>query len=131
MQLQVHEYNKTLISASAVGTQVSAKHFVGKYRRVALLLRREGHASGSSAFTVKAGFARSPDDSPTMTAYNLLVDNVTNSNAQSITNVAAKTLSSNTDVFLWVNVLAPVTHLEITAVTTTDGTSSAWIIGFI
>lgn len=115
---------------AVTATTVSSKIWVGDFDRVAILYRRANHSAGSTAFTVKAGFAQLASDSPTMTAYNMLIDNVTNTNAQTLTRVNSKTLSSDTDVMVWMDPAAPATHIEITATETTDGTHSAFIIGF-
>lgn len=111
----------------ATATATSAKIWVGNAKKVAILYRRADHTSGSTAFTVKAGFGQLPSDSPTMTAYNMLIDNVTNTNAQTMTRINSKTLSSNTDAMVWMSPEAPATHIEITATETTDGTHSAFV----
>lgn len=112
-------------------TTVSAKVYIGEYARVAILLRRADDAGGTSAFTVKGGFAALPGDNPTMTALNTLIDNVTNTNANGFTRVNGKSIAaSNGDAMLWLSPETPVTHLEITVTETADGTHSAYIIGF-
>lgn len=122
----------TFITAlnAVTATASSQKIYIGDFERVAILFRRADHSSGSSAFTVKAGFAASASDTPTMTAYNMLIDNVTNSNSEETTHVNGKTLTDNGDAMVWMDPSAPATHIEITATETTDGTHSAYIIGF-
>ena len=125
--------NVTFITAidAVTATTVSEKIWVGDFKKVALLFRRANHGSGSSAFTVKGGFGADAAATPTMTAYNMLVDNVANTHAQQdITHTASHSLSSNSDVMVWLDPRTPVTHLEITVTETTDGTHSAFIIGF-
>lgn len=116
---------------AVTATTTSQKIWVGDYNRVAILFRRADHSAGSSAFTVKAGFGQYASDTPTMTAYNMLIDDVTNTNAQTLTRVNSKTLSTNGDAMVWISPEAPITHLEVTVTETTDGTHSAYIIGFI
>ena len=111
-------------------TQNSQKIFIGDYDRVAVLFRAASISSGNGAFTVKGGFGQLASDTPTMTAYNQLVDNLTNTNAQYQTHVNGKTLSSNGDAYLWMDNNTPTTHIEIDLVVTTDGTYSAFVIGF-
>ncbi len=111
-------------------TTVSSKIWVGDYDRVAILYRRADHAAGSTAFTVKAGFAQLASDTPTMTAYNQLIDNATNSISEGQIRINSKTLAANGDAMVWMDPAAPATHIEITATETTDGTHSAFIIGF-
>jgi hypothetical protein len=111
-------------------TQNSQKIFIGDYDRVAVLFRAAAITSGNGAFTVKAGFAQLASDTPTVTAYNQLVDNLTNTNTQYQVHVNGKTLSSNGDAYLWMDNNTPATHIEIDLAVTTDGTYSAFVIGF-
>lgn len=114
----------------AVATTTSSKIWIGDFDRVAILFRRAEHGSGATALSVKAGFGQLASDTPTMTTYNMLIDNVTNTNAQTLTRVASKSLAANGDAMVWMSPEAPATHIEITLTETTDGTHSAWIIGF-
>lgn len=124
--------NVTFITAlnAVTATTVSEKIWVGDFERVAILYRRADHGSGSTAFTVKAGFGADAASTPTMTAYNMLIDNLTNTNAQTPTRINSKSLAANGDAMVWLDPACPVTHIEITATETTDGTHSAFIIGF-
>lgn len=122
---------KIITALNAVtATTASAKIWIGNFKRVALLYRRANHSAGSTAFTVKAGFAQLPSDDPTMTAYNMLIDNLTNTNGQMPTRINSKTLSADGDAMVWMDPNCPATHIEITATETTDGTHSAFIIGW-
>jgi hypothetical protein len=123
---------KIITALNAVtATTVSSKIFIGQFKRVAILYRRADHTSGSTAFTVKGGFGEDPSVGPTMTAYNNLIRNLTNTNGQTLTRVNSITLSSAVDEYVWLDMeQAPVTHIEITATETTDGTHSAFIIGW-
>lgn len=123
---------KIITALDAVtATTTSNKIWIGNFKKVAILCRRAADAGGTSAFTVKAGFGQYASDSPTMTAYNMLIDNVTNTNVQTLTRVNGKSIAaSNGDVMLWMSPEAPATHLEITVTETTDGTHSAFILGW-
>lgn len=122
---------KFITALNAVtATTTSSKIWVGDFDRVAILYRRANHAAGSTAFTVKAGFAQLPSDDPTMTAYNQLISNVTNSISEGQVRVNSVTLNANGDAMVWMDPAAPATHIEITATETTDGTHSAFVIGF-
>lgn len=93
-------------------------------RRVSLLFTRANHSAGSSAFSVTVSL-----DGETYVAYNKLIDNVTNTNAQTLTRVASASLASDTskvyaldlenDVFRW---------LKVTVTETTDGTHTAKVM---
>jgi hypothetical protein len=133
---------RRIIALDAVtATTTSSKFWVGGARRIGIMLRRADHSSGSSAFAVKGslepyGIGNGGADAVgnklggtavTMTALNMLIDNVTNTNAQTLTRVNGKTLSADGDAFLWLSPECLVNWLEITVTETTDGTHSAWI----
>jgi len=115
---------------AVTATTVSPKIWIGDYDRVAILYRRANHSAGSTAFTVKAGFAQLPSDDPTMTTYNQLISNVTNAIAEGQVRVNSVSLATNGDAMVWMDPTAPATHIEITATETTDGTHSAYVFGF-
>lgn len=100
---------------AATATTTSGKIWVGDYDKVGILIRGATMTSASAVFTFKGGFAEKAGDNPTMTALNTLIDNVTNTNGQTLTRVASKTLTTAVDNFLWLSPETPVTHLEATA----------------
>ena len=113
---------------AVTATTSSSAIYVGGAKRIALLFRRANHSAGSSAFSVKASLDDATTATPTMTALNLWIDNVTNANTQTLTRVNGKTLSANGDAFLFLDINCIVNWLEITVTETTDGTHSAFII---
>lgn len=128
---------------AVTATTTSSKFYVGGAKRIGFLFRRAADAGGTSAFTVKGSLQAREDGSGaadafgnptggsgvTMTALNMLIDNVTNSNAQNLTRVNGKSIAaSNGDVMLWLDPACLVNWLEITVTETADGTHSAWII---
>jgi len=124
---------KKIVALNGVtATTTSEKIWVGDYCKVGILMRRADNAGGSSAFTFKGGFGETAGESPTMTALNTLISNVTNTNAQTLTRVNGATISAaNGDAFLWLDLeTTPVTHLEVTVTETADGTHSCWFYGF-
>jgi len=106
----------------------SEKIYVGGAKRIGIQLRRADHAAGSSAFTVKASLDAEDTVTPTMSAFNLLIDNVTDSNSQDVTRVNGKTLAANGDAFLQVDPVAIVNWMEISVTNATDGTSTAYLL---
>lgn len=86
--------------------------------KVTLEFTRANHSAGSSAFAVTVSV-----DGVNYVTYNKLIDNVTNTNAQTLTRVASATLSSDTskhytmdlsqEAFRW---------MKVTVTETTDGT---------
>lgn len=127
MSLQVR---KIVAINDETASATSGLIWVGDFEKVGILMRRSNHSSGSSAFTFSGGFGENAGESPTMTALNTLIDNVTNSNTQNITLVNGKTLSANGDAFLWVHPSTPITHIRAVVVETTDGTHRCEIFGF-
>lgn len=131
----------TAINA-VTATTTSSKFWVGGANRIGFLFRRANHSAGSTAFTVKASLeefelangAADAFGNPTggtavtMTALNMLVSNVTNTNAQMRTRVNSTSLAANGDAFVWLEPDILVNWIEVTATETTDGTHSAWII---
>jgi hypothetical protein len=127
---------------AVVATTTSSKFWVGGASRIGIMIRAAAITSGNGAFTVKGSlqgydegsggtdaFGNSLGGVPViMTALNTLIDNVTNTNAQTLTRVNGKTLSANGDAFLWLSPETPVNWLELTVTRTTDGTYSAWIV---
>ena len=117
-----------------VATTTSNEIPIGHFKRVAILFRRADNAGGTSTFTVNGGFAEDGYDStdPTMTSYTMLIDNVANTNAQTnVTHTASHAIvDDDADLFVWMDPLCPVTHVQIKVTETADGTHSAFVIGW-
>lgn len=126
--MKVLRVEKALDAVTA--TTTSNNIFVGDAERVAILITRANHSAGSSAFTFAGGISSGAvGEAPTTVALNTLIDNVTNTNAQTLTRVAGKTLSSNTSALLWLDLeTTPVQYLNATVTETTDGTHSCWFL---
>lgn len=137
--------NRRITALNAVtATTTSKKFFVGGAKRIGIHLRAASITSGNGAFAIKgslepfeSGAAVTTFDefnNPhggagiTMTAVNMFIDNVTNTNAQNPTRVNGTTLSANGDKFLWLDPACLLNWLEITVTRTTDGTYSAYIL---
>lgn len=109
----------TLLSAVTETTTATAVDITGA-NRVVLMLTRAAHTAGSTAFAVTVSV-----DDTTYVTYNKLIDNVTNTNAQTLTRVATKTLSSATSDFVTLDLQHDVfTSMKITATITTDGNAT-------
>src|ERR1044072_4136763 len=127
---------------AVTATTTSNKFWVGGAKRIWLHYRAAAITSGNGAFTVKGSLepfetGNGPIDAHnnptggnaiTMSALNMLVDNVTNANTANHTRVNSKTLSSNGDGIVWLEPDILVNWLEATVTRTTDGTYSAWIV---
>lgn len=127
---------------AVTATTVSNKFWVGGAKRIGLLFRRSAHSSGSTAFSVKGSLDaydaavgaldtrgnKLGGSGVAMTALNMLVNNVENTNEQTRTRSTDVTLSADGDAFAWIEADVLVNWLEITATETTDGTHSAFII---
>jgi hypothetical protein len=111
-------------------TTTSAPIFVGQARRVGIQIRCANHTSGNGVFTFKGSLEDASLNAAgvTLTALNVLIDNVTNTNAQNPTRIASKTLSANGDAFLWLDPSLLVQWLQVICTVTTDGTYTAFIV---
>ena len=127
---------------AVTATTVSSKFYVGDAKRIGFIFRRANHTAGSTAFSVKGSLQRLEDGigtkdsfnyptggtAVTVVALNLLVNNLENTNAEEITRSTDVTLSANGDAIAWLDPLAFVNWVEVTATETTDGTHSAWVV---
>lgn len=106
---------------AVTATTVSEPINIENAEKISLIFTRSNHSAGSSAFSVEVSL-----DGTTYVAFNKLITNVTNTNAQTKTRVASVSLASDTssvvamdlenDIFRW---------MRITATETTDGTHTA------
>jgi hypothetical protein len=106
---------------AVTATTVSEPINIENAEKISLIFTRANHSAGSSAFSVEVSL-----DGSTYVAFNKLISNATNTNAQTKTRVASVSLASNTssivamdlenDIFRW---------MRITATETTDGTHTA------
>ena len=120
---------RTQVALNAVtATTTSGKFWVGDAKKVAVRLKRADHASGASAFTIKGSLDGPATTTPIMTALNVWIDNVTNTNAQTLTRVNGKTLNADGEAFLFLDENTHLNWIEITVTETTDGTHTAEII---
>ena len=117
-----HFIEETLLDA-VTATTTSDPINVERYRHIGFQFKRADHSAGSSAFTVE-GTVNGVD----WTALNMIVSNVTNTNAQTRTRVASVTLSSDTTALAWLEDLIVLKAVRVVATETTDGTHSAWMI---
>jgi hypothetical protein len=113
---------------AVVATTTSNKFFVGGAKRIAFLFRRAAHSAGSSLFTVNIGLESEDTVTPTMTATNMLIDDLTNTNTQNLTRVANHNLAANGDAILYLDPVVLCNWISVTVTQTTDGTHSAWIV---
>lgn len=93
-------------------------------KKISLVFTRTNHSAGSSAFSVDVSL-----DGTTWIAFNKLISNVTNTNAQTITRVASVSLASNTSSVVDMD-LATGTYskMRVTATETTDGNHTAKVM---
>ena len=106
---------------AVVATTTSAVIPIKNATKITLQFTRADHSAGNTAFTVTTSL----DDS-TFVAFNMLIDNVTNTNGQQLTRVASSTLSSNTTKFYSMDLTSfNFSSMKITATETTDGTHTA------
>lgn len=114
--------------SASTSAQTGKAIYVGDSEVIGVLFRRSEHTAGNSAFTVKASMDDVSATSPTLTALNMMIDNVTNTNAQNLTRTNGKTLSAAGDAFMWLDPSVKLGWLQINCTNTTDGKSQAWVI---
>lgn len=113
---------RVLLNA-VTATTTSDGTSIENHQNVTLQFIAASIASGNGVFTVEVS-----NDGTNWVAFNMLIDNVTNTNGQTLTRVASKTLSSNSSVvvaldnFSWKMLRVKVTR-------TTDGAYSAILFG--
>ena len=118
-------------ASTATGAQTGNPVYIGDAHRVGIILRRSGGSSGNTVFTFKGSLdALDGTNAPTMSAINVWVDDVTNTNVQQLTRIGSKTLSNNpTDSdIVWLEYSAILNFIEVDWNTTTDGTAYAAIL---
>lgn len=91
--------------------------------KISLFFKASSITSGNGIFTVEV----SPDGTNWI-AYNKLIDNLINSNVQTLTRVASKTLNSNTSVMVTMDPNDVYQFLRVKLDMTTDGTYDAWVL---
>lgn len=116
-----------LLSA-VTATTTSSGTFVGNATKLALVLTASAISAGNGVFTFDVSMDPVGTASPTWVSYNRVVDNVTNTNAQTDTRIASKTLSSNTSVVLFVPDADLFNLFRTTVTRTTDGTYTAKLL---
>lgn len=93
-------------------------------KKISLVFTRADHSAGSTAFTVDVSF-----DGTTWIAFNKLISNVTNTNAQTLTRVASVSLASNTSSVVDMDIATGAySKMRVTATETTDGTHTAKVL---
>ena len=108
-----------LNNLTASGLSVDVNAYGAK--RVTLRFVRSAHSAGSSAFTVEATL-----NGTDYFTYNFLIDHVTNTNAQTLTRVAGKTLNSNSEAVVSMDLEnMAILGFRVRVVETTDGTHYA------
>lgn len=110
---------QTLLNA-VVATTTSSAFEVGSATGISLQFIASAISSGNGVFTVEVS-----NDGANWIAYNRLVSNVTDTNAQDDVHVASVTLSSNTNAMAFIPVDDAFKFIRTVVTRTTDGTYSA------
>lgn len=113
----------TLLSGVTATTTSKAISILGA-KRITLMLTRANHTSGTSAFKVQVSL-----DEATFVDLNKLIDNVTNTNAQTLTRVLTKTLSSATSDTVSVDMDGNIyKEMRVVGTITTDGNATCKVL---
>jgi N-acetyl-beta-hexosaminidase len=118
--MSVSKYIHTIQAATATATGQAIN--IECAEKVVFVFKRSNHSAGSTAFTVEVS-----GDGTTWLAYNKLISNVTNTNAQDLTRVASVSLASNTSSFVTMDKDDGFKFVRVIATETTDGTHDAWV----
>lgn len=96
-------------------------------KKVMVVVKRADHSSGSSAFTAEV----SVDESNYIT-YDRFVDNISNTNGESVSHITTKTLAGDGNDFVVMSLedVGMFKDIKVTVTETTDGTHSAWVVTY-
>lgn len=119
--------NKTTVFESKTTDYTSPGIPVADAESIAVQFKRASHSSGNTVFKLQGTLVDSPGSSDWIDL--MLVKNVANTNAQTLTRVTSVTLSSNTSELYFVdpNIAQALRHVRIDADVTTDGSNSAYL----
>lgn len=101
-------------------TTTSGGFAINNASRLSIQVKAASITSGNCVFTIQVS-----NDGTNWTAYNRIVSNVTNTNAQTDTKVASVTLSSNGTAMLFFPDNDTFAFIRIIGTVTTDGTYQA------
>lgn len=123
-------YKSTQVITAATETTTSPSVAIEHACKVSFIFKRSNHAAGSSTFTVEVCPENDnvADADSTWIAYNRLITNATNTNAQTITRVASVALSSDTTSIVSMSPEDTFGKVRVVATEGTDGTHDAWIL---
>lgn len=107
------------VTASVANT-AAPTHSVGKRQLKSIQFTCANHTSGNGVFGVEVS-----NDGTNWVVYNRLISNVTNTNAQFDTRVAAPTLSTNTSSIYFFPTSDYFRYIRVFVTVTTDGTYTA------
>lgn len=116
---------RRLINAKTADFTTEALDVLRGARKATLFVKAADISSGNGVFKVQGSYA----DDGTYVDMNILVDNVVNTNAQTVTRVASVTLSTNTTKAYALDLeyfSLPFIKLDLNM--TTDGTYDAWLV---
>lgn len=117
---KIYHVIKVLDDVTATTTSVAVP--IAGAKKVVLVYKRADHNSGNTVFSATVSL-----DGTNYITYNKWIDNVANTNGQTLTRVASKTLSANGTGILTMDPDDGFLDIKITATETTDGTHSAWL----
>ena len=116
---------KVITALSAVTTTTTSSAIPVEYaEKVTLALTATGISTGNGVYTITGSF-----DGTTYYPINTVIDNVANTNVQTLTRVASKTLSANGSALVALDLENfGYYYIKITVTRTTDGSYSAVVL---
>lgn len=114
-------YNMFTPLNAVTATTTSEEIIIAGAKKVSFLFKRANHSAGTSTFTVEVSL-----DGTNYVAFNKLVSNATNTNAQTLTRVASVALASDTSAIYSMDLSNDSFYsMKITVTEGTDGTHTA------
>jgi len=124
-------YHPTVINA-VIDTATSSAQLVAGARGVGI----EFYSTAVDSIQDRVGNIKitvSMDGGTTFKDYNMLIDNVANTNAQNLTRVASKELTGVSSAILWMTpeTLSGITHIKAVFTRTTAGTNGTFTCNLV
>jgi hypothetical protein len=109
---------------AVTATTTSEEIVIAGAKKVSFIVTRANHSAGTTALSVEVSL-----DGTTYVAYNKLISNVTNTNAQTLTRVASVSLAANGSAYASMDLTSDTIYsVKVTATEGTDGTHTVQML---
>lgn len=114
---------KSLDGVVATGSTNGKVVSVEGRKRIGIQLQCADHTSGNGVFTIEGTI-----DGTNWVALNMIIDNLTNTNAQGPVRIGSKMLNTNSTILLWLDEFLALKAIRVVVAVTTDGTYTATVL---